>query len=63
MNKGLARFLTGLVANFIDEHTPADKMCMSSYECELMENTFIKEDFDQIEKFLEKKNPNPKENK
>lgn len=54
MTKDLARYLTCLIADDIDSR-PLLKMCMSSLECEKLEQAFIKEDFKAIQKFIEKK--------
>lgn len=55
MTKGLARFLTAVTADFLDRHIRKGEMCMSSYECELLEKAFIEEDYEQIENYLNKK--------
>ena len=55
MSQGFARFLTGVVSDFIDSQLPKDNMCMSSYECELMEDRFKKGRFNEIERYFQKK--------
>lgn len=54
MNKGLARTLSAVLANFIDDNRNGG-MCMSNGECMALENAFIEENFDKIEAFLERK--------
>ena len=54
MKKDLARFLTCLVANRIDQDGKA-KMCMSNNECESLENAFVNERFEAIDMFINRK--------
>lgn len=54
MNKGLARTLAAVLANFIDDNRNGG-MCMSNGECMALEDAFIEENFDKIEAFLERK--------
>lgn len=54
MAQELARFITSLIANYVDEHRTGG-MCMSSIECEIMERCFMRGDYSQIEIYLAKK--------
>ena len=53
MSKELARYLTILVTHDIDKKCKG--MCMSSYECEVLERAFQNNSFKEIENFLRKK--------
>ena len=53
MTKGLARYCTMLIAKDIDKNTKG--MCMSSYECEMLEKAFIEEKFKDIEAWIRSK--------
>ena len=58
MDKHLAIYLSSVIARDIDRTT--DGMCMSSTECVALENSFLKGEFDEVSKFLEKKYTNTK---
>ena len=49
MTNELARFLTTCVADFLDRHT--NEMCMSSKQCEELEQAFLDNNFAKIEIF------------
>lgn len=49
MTKNFARYLTCLIAKDLDSRTST---CISSYECELIEQKFIDNKFDEIELYV-----------
>lgn len=61
MTRELSRYLTVLIADDIDNR-PYINMDMSSCECERLEAMFVKEDFSAIQKFLENKLLQDKQN-
>lgn len=54
MTQELARYLTVLIADDINNR-PYLNMYMSNYECDRLEAMFVKEDFAEIQKFIENK--------
>lgn len=54
MTQDLARYLTALIADDIDDR-PYLNMDMSAYECVQLENALKKDDFAFVQKFLEHK--------
>lgn len=54
MKRELARYLTLLIVNHIDAHS-ASMMGVSSYEAVAIEDKFVKEEFDEIQDYLEKR--------
>lgn len=54
MKQELARTLTVALSNFIDENRKG-RMCMSSLECEDLEKAFKADNYQFVEKFLERK--------
>ena len=54
MTQDLARYLVCQIADDIDSRIYLNKY-MSSYECEKLEEMFIKEDFVAIQRYLERK--------
>ena len=55
MTQELARYLTVLIADDIDNRPYLNNMGMSAYECVQLENALKKEDFASVQTFLEKK--------
>ena len=58
MSKDLARFLTMLFGKYYDSHRKENVMDISSFECKLLEENFIKGNFEQIEKYIGEKMKN-----
>ena len=54
MTKGLAQYITTLIVRDFD-HTKEEGMCLSSYECEMLEKAFIEEKFKDIETWIRSK--------
>lgn len=54
MKRELARYLTLLIVNHIDTHS-VPMMGVSSYEAVAIEDKFVKEEFDEIQSYLEKR--------
>jgi hypothetical protein len=54
MKRELARYLTRLIVNHIDAHS-VPMMGVSSYEAVVLEDKFVKEEFDEIQSYLEKR--------
>lgn len=55
MDTKLARYITALISQDIDKALPKDAMCLSSGECVALEKAFIKEEYDKIVAYLDKK--------
>ena len=52
MTRELASFLTALIADYIDDR-PYINEYMSEYECDRLEAMLVREDFSEIQKFIE----------
>jgi hypothetical protein len=55
MDTKLARYITTLISQDIDKNLPKDAMCLSSGECVALEKAFIKEEYEKIVAYLDKK--------
>lgn len=55
METKLARYITTLISQDIDKQRPKNALCLSSGECVAFEKAFIKEEYDKIVAYLDKK--------